>query len=225
MSKSQLCPTSSVVVCVVCHVWWFVWSVRITLNSPGYRDAQCGWLLVHDTPHSSGRGKRKRPPTVTPHTKKAQCLCIYAPRRGIVEVRRGTVKHYGGLKLIASIYTIVKIRSIFTCSFILCFCVFFMDVSIVHGHCANLLSHEDACCQEREGNIKSCTLHLLVLSLYCFHSHFKLYLCIHKFLSTYITYTASHTPPPRTHAHTHTHTHTHTHSRPLSSGQYRAAVE
>ncbi|XP_064392664.1 rab3 GTPase-activating protein non-catalytic subunit-like isoform X2 [Halichondria panicea] len=51
----------------------------------GYRDAQCGWLLVHDTP-STGRGKRKRTPTVSPHTKKAQCLCIYAPRRGIVEL-------------------------------------------------------------------------------------------------------------------------------------------
>ena len=57
----------------------------------GYREAQCGWLLVHDTPPSSTRSvkrsQRERKPSSTGvNRKKAQCLCIYAPRRGIVEV-------------------------------------------------------------------------------------------------------------------------------------------
>ena len=37
----------------------------------GYRDAQCGWLVVSDPSEINRR---------------AQCLCIYASRRGILEV-------------------------------------------------------------------------------------------------------------------------------------------
>ena len=37
----------------------------------GYREAQCGWLVVSDPSESQSR---------------AQCLCIYLPRRGILEV-------------------------------------------------------------------------------------------------------------------------------------------
>lgn len=43
----------------------------------GYRDAQCGWLLVEEE-------ECKAPDTTSPKT--AQCLCIYASRRGILEV-------------------------------------------------------------------------------------------------------------------------------------------
>lgn len=52
---------------------------------PGYRDAQCGWLLVNETlpPSQTRSGKRE---TMGAEGKKAQCLCIYASRRGIVEV-------------------------------------------------------------------------------------------------------------------------------------------
>ena len=39
----------------------------------GYRHAQCGWVLVNTT-------LKERPQSV-------QCLCIYASRRGILEVR------------------------------------------------------------------------------------------------------------------------------------------
>ena len=45
-------------------------SVALYLYS-GYRDAQCGWLVVSDPSEISRR---------------AQCLCIYASRRGILEV-------------------------------------------------------------------------------------------------------------------------------------------
>lgn len=41
----------------------------------GYRDAQCGWILVHEVE-----------PLKLQLPKVAQCLCIYAARRGILEV-------------------------------------------------------------------------------------------------------------------------------------------
>ena len=71
----------------------------------GYRDAQCGWSLVFENDDTVGDGKavkssRRRGSDSTrtgkgssshdgeglAERKKAQCLCIYAPRRGILEV-------------------------------------------------------------------------------------------------------------------------------------------
>ena len=70
----------------------------------GYRDAQCGWTLVYDTATDDAEKRRKvskvgskrsAPGTSSSKSsssqdlagkKKAQCLCIYAPRRGILEV-------------------------------------------------------------------------------------------------------------------------------------------
>ena len=72
--------------------------------SSGYRDAQCGWTLVYDTTTDDAEKRRKvskvgskrlAPGTSSSKSspsqdlagkKKAQCLCIYAPRRGILEV-------------------------------------------------------------------------------------------------------------------------------------------
>lgn len=48
----------------------------------GYRDAQCGWFLVNEA-----SSKDKPLPEGDPLAPKtAQCLCIYAARRGILEV-------------------------------------------------------------------------------------------------------------------------------------------
>ena len=80
----------------------------LSLLPAGYRDAQCGWSLVYDTTADSAErrkiskvGKRQAPSGSTSSKsgkastsqdlalkKKAQCLCIYAPRRGILEVTR-----------------------------------------------------------------------------------------------------------------------------------------
>ena len=73
-----------------------------TILFSGYRDAQCGWTLVYDTAADDAErrkvskvgGKRPAPSSSSKSSpaqdlaskKKAQCLCIYAPRRGILEV-------------------------------------------------------------------------------------------------------------------------------------------
>lgn len=60
-------------------------SVVVRRMWKGYRDAQCGWLLVHETlPKTSPSGKKTPKPSTA--LRKAQCLCIYAARRGIVEL-------------------------------------------------------------------------------------------------------------------------------------------
>ena len=66
----QLPPTQFVFVpfllCAIIHV------LAVLVSCAGYRGAQCGWLLVSD-PVKEDR-----------HT---QCLCVYLPRRGIIEVQ------------------------------------------------------------------------------------------------------------------------------------------
>ena len=81
--------------------------MNLTLCGPplvatGYRDAQTGWLLVQDStsePSTGGRqhkrkkgrsssssgGRERSLPGET--GKRAQCLCLYLPRRGLLEVK------------------------------------------------------------------------------------------------------------------------------------------
>jgi hypothetical protein len=79
-------------------------SMTIRRMWKGYRDAQTGWLLVQDStsdPPSSGRQhKRKKGQSSSSSSssrgrersspgetgKRAQCLCLYLPRRGLLEL-------------------------------------------------------------------------------------------------------------------------------------------
>ena len=46
-------------------------------NAIGYRGAQCGWLIVEESNIATGDST----------SREALCLCVYLPKRGLLEVQ------------------------------------------------------------------------------------------------------------------------------------------